>query len=141
MGHTRPPALRGHPGGGPGPLPRRLRPRETEAPPSEGLPGVEAAERTLIDRDPQPFLQGVVNERSKEIATIGRHLELSLNTLIDRQNRKIAELFEIQQKEAQPLAAANLKLATDRLDELNGRLPLPPQVSSSPPRRPAEANC
>jgi len=97
-------------------------PAGTEVPPSEGLPGVPAAERTLIERTLQAFLDEVAAQRKKEIRTITRHLELSLNTLIDRQNRKIAELCEIQEREGLPLSAANLKLAADRLDELNGRL-------------------
>jgi hypothetical protein len=97
-------------------------PAGTEVPPSEGLPGVAAAERTLIERTLQAFLDEVSSQRNKEIETIKRHLELSLNTLIDRQNRKVAELCEIQEREGLPLSAANLKLATDRLDELNGRL-------------------
>jgi superfamily II DNA or RNA helicase len=97
-------------------------PPETQVPLMEGLPTIEAAERVLVERTLNGFLGEIAVERTREVATIERHLELSLTTLIDRASLKVAELFEIQQREESPLSAANLKLANDRLDELNGRL-------------------
>ncbi len=90
-------------------------------------------EKAPFDGDPQrfrlgiealnPFLQEIASERQREIETISRHLEISLNELIHRQNLKLAELVErYQADEKAPLIAANLKQAEDRLDELNGRL-------------------
>jgi superfamily II DNA or RNA helicase len=69
------------------------------------------------------FLAEVTAQREKEIQTVTRHLEISLNELIHRQNLKLADLIELQQNgDTSPLLAANTKQAEDRLDELNGRL-------------------
>ena len=55
--------------------------------------------------------------------TIANHVEISLNALINRQNLRMAELFEQQQNgDSTPRLAANIKTTEDRLDELNGRL-------------------
>jgi hypothetical protein len=61
--------------------------------------------------------------REKETQTVLRHLDISLNELIHRQNLRYAALFEQQQSgDVSPLLAANLKQAEDRLEDLNGRL-------------------
>jgi SNF2 family DNA or RNA helicase len=94
-----------------------------KAPENAGLPELDRVEHTLVEESLQPFLGEISGQREKEIATIGSHVEISLNALIDRQNLHMAELFEQQQKgDASPLLAANLKTTEDRLDELNGRL-------------------
>jgi hypothetical protein len=65
----------------------------------------------------------VAAERERETATIVRHVEISLNELIHRQNLKLGELLELQERgEKSPLLAANLRQAEDRVDELVGRL-------------------
>ncbi|RLC36607.1 helicase, partial [candidate division Kazan bacterium] len=70
-----------------------------------------------------PFLSHVAAEREREIEIISRHVEISLNELIHRQNLKMAELLEQQQQDDKsPLLAANIKKVEDRIDELNGRL-------------------
>ena len=67
------------------------------------------------------FLAQVAAERLRETETISRHMEISLNTLIDRQNFRMAALFE--QSQTNPnLFEANKKQIEDRLNELNGRL-------------------
>ena len=71
----------------------------------------------------EPFLAEVTAQREKEIQTVTRHLELSLNELILRQNLKLADLLAMQENgDTSPLLAANTKQAQDRLDELFGRL-------------------
>lgn len=101
------------------------------APPSDApkipdnadLPELDIVEHTLVEDALQPFLGEISGQREKEIATIGSHVEISLNALIDRQNLHMAELLEQQQRgDASPLLAANIKTTEDRLDELNGRL-------------------
>ncbi|MBI2928859.1 MAG: DUF3883 domain-containing protein [Verrucomicrobia bacterium] len=96
----------------------------------EGMPDQIAAERFLITHALNPFLNEVAAQRARETQTIERHLEISLNELIHRQNMRLAELLEMQQhglsadgqaNTSQPLAA-NIKQTEDRLDELNGRL-------------------
>ncbi|NLE39939.1 MAG: DUF3883 domain-containing protein, partial [Pirellulaceae bacterium] len=98
-----------------------LAPPETTVPDGDALPDLQAAELFLVQKALNPFLEQVATERQRETETISRHLELSLNTLIDRQNFRMAELFE--QAETNPnLFEANKKKIEDRLDELNGRL-------------------
>ncbi len=77
-------------------------------------------ERFLLEKGLQPFLATVQEERQKELDTIARHVEVSLLTLIDRQQRQIAELLERQQQ-GEDVALA-LSEAERRLDELNARL-------------------
>jgi hypothetical protein len=87
------------------------------------LPDRTAAEQFLIQTALNPMLAEVTAERARETQTITRHLEISLNELIHRQNMRLAELMEMQQRgdTSQPLAA-NIKQTEDRIDELNGRL-------------------
>ena len=98
------------------------------APAGATVPDSSGADRTalehfLVEQALVPFLAEVTADRAKEIETVKRHLELSLNELIHRQSLKFAELYEAQQKgDTSPLMAANLKQAEDRLEELNGRL-------------------
>ena len=98
-----------------------LAPKGTEVPGGDDLPDHQAAELVLVEKALNPLLAQVAAERLRETETISRHLEISLNTLIDRQNFRMAALFE--QSETNPnLFEANKKQIEDRLDELNGRL-------------------
>jgi superfamily II DNA or RNA helicase len=100
-----------------------LAPIGTQVPDDTSLPGRDQVEQILIEQALQPFLQEVAAQREREIETISRHMEISLNELIHRQNLRMAELLEQQQAgDSSPLLAANIKTTEDRLDELNGRL-------------------
>jgi hypothetical protein len=70
-----------------------------------------------------PFLQEINAQRTKEIETIERHMEISLNELIKRQQFILNDLIEKRQagETTQPIAA-NIKSTDDRLDDLNERL-------------------
>ena len=95
----------------------------TIPPDGNGLPGRDKVEQALIEGALQPFLDEIQAQREKETEIISRHVEISLNELIHRQNLRMAELIEKQQAgDTSPLLAANIKLMEDRLDELNGRL-------------------
>ncbi len=98
-------------------------PKGTAAPDSTGLPDRTAAEQFLIQHALNPMLAEAAKERARETETISKHLEISLNELIHRQNLRLADLLDMQQRgdASQPLAA-NIKQTEDRLDELNGRL-------------------
>jgi len=100
-----------------------LAPKTATAPDGDGLPDRTAAEQFLIHTALNPMLAEVTAERTRETQTITKHLEISLNELIHRQNIRLAELLDMQQRgdTSQPLAA-NLKKTEDWLDELNGRL-------------------
>ncbi|CAN5882732.1 helicase-related protein [soil metagenome] len=87
------------------------------------LPARDQVEQALIEQALQPFLKEVAAEREKEVETISRHMEISLNELIHRQSLRMADLHSQQQSgDNNPLTAANIKTTEDKLDELNGRL-------------------
>jgi hypothetical protein len=91
--------------------------------PSEIGADRNSIEHFLVQQALDPFLAEVTVQREKEIQTVIRHLDLSLNELILRQNLKLAELLALQENgDSGPLLAANTKQAQDRLDELFGRL-------------------
>lgn len=101
-----------------------LAPQNTPSPTNDNLPDRFIAEQVLIEQALNPFLAEVAEERIRENETIRQHLEISLNTLIDRQNVRFAELMEQQESgdaTTSPIAA-NLKQAENKLDELNERL-------------------
>jgi hypothetical protein len=91
--------------------------------PDNGTLDDASAERFLISEALQPFLADIVKGRTKEIETISRHMEISLNELINRQQLRMADLYEqLGQGDTSSPVAANIKQVEDRLDELNGRL-------------------
>jgi superfamily II DNA or RNA helicase len=95
------------------------------APPEErtSLPERTAVETTLVEEALQPFLAEVSAERIRQIETISRHVEISLNELIHRQNLQLAEFLEVQRVASDTSGlAGNIAQAEARLDELNGRL-------------------
>ncbi len=81
---------------------------------------LQEVEGFLFQEGLKGFLEEVQGERLKELETIARHVELSLNTLIDRQQRQVAELLLRQQRSEEVSLA--LGEAQKRLDELNERL-------------------
>lgn len=92
-------------------------------PDDAALPARDQVEQALIEQALQPFLKEVAAEREKEVETISRHMEISLNELIHRQSLRMADLINQQQSgDNNPLTAANIKTTDDKLDELNGRL-------------------
>ena len=98
-------------------------PQSAQAPASDNLPDRTAAEQFLIQTALNPMLAEVTTQRTRETQTITRHLEISLNELINRQQVRLGELSEMQERgdTSQPLAA-NIKQTEDRIDELNARL-------------------
>jgi hypothetical protein len=100
-----------------------LAPKDTVIPQCDGLPDRAAAEHFLVQTALNPMLAEATAQRARETQTISRHLEISLNELVNRQQLRLAELLEMQQRgdTSQPLAA-NIKQTEDRIDELNARL-------------------
>lgn len=98
-------------------------PAGTPVPTIDGLPDYDRVQQALVEDGLQGFLDEVARQREKEVAVIARHVDLSLNELIHRQNVRMGELLELQQAgdTSQPLAA-NIRLTEERLDELNNRL-------------------
>jgi hypothetical protein len=97
-------------------------PQNTPVPEDVGVDR-NSVEHFLVQQALEPFLADVAEEREKEIQTVTRHLDISLNELILRQNLKLADLVAAQENgDGSPLHAANTKQAQDRLDELFARL-------------------
>jgi hypothetical protein len=100
-----------------------IAPSNTRVPSGDGLPERDQVEQALVEQALQPFLTEISAERTREVEVIERHMEISLNALIDRQNLRMAELQQSRlDGDASPLLAANIKTTEDRLDELTGRL-------------------
>src|SRR5262249_18196130 len=77
----------------------------------------------LVQQALNPFLAEVAEQRTKENAVVREHIEISLNTLIDKQQIKLAEQIE-RRVEGQviPAIEGNIRQAEDHLDQLNARL-------------------
>ena len=98
-------------------------PTGTPVPVVKDLPSRELIEHSLIEQSLHMFLEEIQAQRTKETERIATHVEISLNELIHRQNLRMAELVETQQKAGDtPFLAANIKTTEDRLFELNERL-------------------
>jgi len=83
----------------------------------------EAAEAVLHRQALLPLLDDVRREREREVRTLSEHLEISLNTIVDRAQVQFAEL--LNQKEARSQETGldgRIKILEDKLDELNTRL-------------------
>jgi len=96
---------------------------EVKIPEGNGLPDRDQIEQSLFHIALVPFLEEINAQRTKEIETIERHMEISLNELIVRQNLILSELMEKRERgeTAQPIAAS-IKSTDDRIDDLNERL-------------------
>lgn len=97
-------------------------PKGTKVPDGANWPASAECERFMVESALQPFLADIAAQRAREVETVSRHLEISLNELIHRQNLRVAELHEQGRGGDETLLAANLKKVEDKLDELNGRL-------------------
>jgi superfamily II DNA or RNA helicase len=98
-------------------------PSGTEVPDGNGLPERDEVERVLWEQALQAFQVEVSVQRQKEIAIISRHVEISLKTIIDREQNKLGEL--LMQKEADSKEAGlegRIKQSEDHLLALTDRL-------------------
>lgn len=94
-----------------------------DIPSSDGLPGRENVEKYLLVKALQPLLNEVSEQREKETEIISEHLQISLKELINRQNLRIIELYQLQDEDdPNPLLEANIKKADERIDELHERM-------------------
>ncbi len=97
---------------------------QVEAVPDDShLPDRDAVEQALVGEALRPFLAEVAAGRERELATIGHHVEISLNELIHRQNLQLADLLLRQEQPDAPAGTAGLVAQAEaHLDELNNRL-------------------
>jgi hypothetical protein len=77
-------------------------------------------EKTLNQNALQPFLEEIRSDRIREVEIIKRHVELSLNELINRQNLMLGGFLERQQ--AGEDRSGLISQTEARLDDLNRRL-------------------
>ncbi len=98
-------------------------PKGTAAPAADGLPSHDQREQVLMEKCLSGFLSDIAAQRKKETDTIRRHIEISLNELIHRQQMTFANLHDQASKlgTTPPWLAASMKQSEDRLDELNAR--------------------
>ena len=87
------------------------------------MPEKGQIEQILVDKALIPMRDTIAQERNDEIETIRKHIEISLNAIIDREQNKFAELCA--QRDMGSTEAGldgRIKMLEDRLFELNGRL-------------------
>ena len=87
------------------------------------FPQRQAVEQFLYQRALQPWIEKASVERLGEVERVARHVEISLNTLIDRQQRQLGEYLN-RQIEGQTVHGLDglIAQAEQHLDELNNRL-------------------
>ncbi|WP_138504570.1 helicase-related protein [Nostoc sp. PA-18-2419] len=92
-------------------------------PDNTNLPSREQAEQALIEQELNSFLTENRTQRQKEVETISNHMEISLNTIIDKVQIQYAELFQLKESGSKEAGLdGRIKQLEDRLFELNGRL-------------------
>lgn len=88
-----------------------------------GLPSRNELEQYLVNSALNEYLQEVQGERLKETTTIEKHLDLSLNELINKQNLKLSEYIQAQiDGDKNPYLASNISQTENRILELANRL-------------------
>ena len=92
-------------------------------PSGELLPDKMQVEQALIEGELRSYRDETQQQRDKDVETISKHIEISLNELIYRQNMRLGQLHQQQDSgDTTTPVAALLKQTSDRIDELNERL-------------------
>lgn len=95
---------------------------KTSLPDDSKLPSKDQLEVALVEKSLKPFLYEISCEREKETETIARHVTISLDALIHKQNMRLADLINQQQSgDKAPYLAGLISQAETHLDELNNR--------------------
>lgn len=100
----------------------------TPAPPGTPAPASTVPDRSVVEvylyeKALEPWLAKESAAREHEVALINKHVEISLNALIDRQNNQLGDFLN-RQIEGQTVPGLDglISLAEQHLDELNNRL-------------------
>lgn len=88
-------------------------------PDGSSLPGDASLKQALIEQALNPLLQTVMTDRVRDTETIRRHLILSLDELINREQLKYADLHQRVDRETNLRPA--VKQSEQRLEDLNHR--------------------
>ena len=87
------------------------------------LPDANQVEQALVQQALQGFMAEITQERQHQMEIVNRHMEISLNALIDRVQCQYAELEQERMSgSAESGLEGRMKIMEDRLDELNARL-------------------
>lgn len=92
-------------------------------PGNNNLPDRLAIERKLVEKTLKPILEDIKDERIQEAETIRKHIEVSLTTILNRENMIMADL--LGQKELGSEVAGldgRISISENKIDELNNRL-------------------
>jgi SNF2 family DNA or RNA helicase len=100
-----------------------IAPKGTEAPEVVNLPSRDQIEAVLYEKALIPLLDKERQMREKEVQTVTKHMEISLKTIIDRVQIQFAQLLsEKESGSKEPGLDGRIKMAEDKLDDLNNRL-------------------
>jgi SNF2 family DNA or RNA helicase len=92
-------------------------------PEDSALPDRQQTELALLELGLNPLLEETRKERTRETAIISRHIELSLNTIIHRENMLLAQMISLQEGgSAESGLEGRIKISEDKLLELDHRL-------------------
>lgn len=96
---------------------------QTTFPDGISMPTRGDLEQYLVNTALKDYLEEVQQERLKETNTIEKHLELSLNELINKQNLKLSDYIQQQQDgDTNPYLSSNIAQTENRILELSNRL-------------------
>jgi len=91
-------------------------------PSDSNLPTKDQLEVALVEKSLKPFLHEISCDREKETEVIARHVTISLDALIHKQNMRLADLINQQQSgDKAPHLPGLISQAETHLDELNNR--------------------
>jgi len=87
------------------------------------LPDRDHLELYLLQHALQPTLNQAQTERSREVSVISRHVEISLNEIIHRENMLLADLISLKEGGSTEQGIdGRIKISEDKLHELDYRL-------------------
>ncbi len=90
---------------------------------ADNLPDANQVEQALVQQALHGFLEEITQERQRQVEVVSRHMEISLNALIDRVQCQYAELEQERMSgSTESGLEGRMKIMEDRLDELNTRL-------------------
>jgi superfamily II DNA or RNA helicase len=91
--------------------------------PGDSIPARSQVELYLYTKVLEPWVRKEAAIREDEVARIAKHVEISLNSLIDRQNHQLGEFLN-RQVEGQTVTGLDgiISQAEQHLDDLNNRL-------------------
>ena len=92
-------------------------------PPDDTLPAFDQLETMLLQHALQPMQEESMAERIREVETVSRHVELSLNAIMNRENMLLADM--VSHKENGSVESGldgRIRISEDKLLELDHRL-------------------